>query len=69
MAFDPLTEELTRLKPAGHEVGQDLSTLSLHEIDERIAMLEREIARLREARAAKEDSRAAASAFFKLGTA
>ncbi len=69
MAFDPLMEDMLRPKPAAHEVGQDLSTLSIGEIDERIALLEREIARLREARAAKEDSRAAASAFFKLGTA
>ncbi len=69
MAFDPLTEDLPRLSPAGLEVGQDLSAVSISEIDERIAILEREIARLREARAAKEDSRAAASAFFKLGSA
>ena len=69
MAFDPLTEEQPRLKPSGHELGQDLSNLSLHELDERIDLLEREIARLKQARAAKEDSRAAASAFFKLGTA
>ncbi len=67
MAFDPLTEELPRLRPAGHAVGEDLSTLSIGELDERIAVLEREIARLKEARAAKEDSRAAASAFFKIG--
>ncbi len=69
MAFDPLMEELPSLRPAGHELGQDLSTLSIGELDERIALLEREIARLKEARAAKEDSRAAASAFFKIGAA
>lgn len=69
MAFDPLAEERPLLRPAGHEIGQDLSTLSIGELDERIAVLEREIARLKEARAAKEDSRAAASAFFKIGTA
>ena len=69
MAFDPFTEEQPLLRPTGHELGQDLSNLSLHELDERIDLLEREIARLKQARAAKEDSRAAASAFFKLGTA
>ncbi|HEX2554792.1 MAG TPA: DUF1192 domain-containing protein [Microvirga sp.] len=69
MAFDPLMEDMLRPRPAAHEVGQDLSVLSIGEIEERIELLEREIARLREARAAKEDSRAAASAFFKLGAA
>jgi uncharacterized small protein (DUF1192 family) len=68
MAFDPFAEE-TRLRPLGHEVGQDLSLLSIDEIDERIGLLEREIARLKEARSNKEQSRAAASAFFKIGSA
>ena len=66
MAIDLFADLEPRVKPADHEVGQDLSTLSIHELDERIAVLEREIARLKEARAAKEDSRAAASAFFKV---
>lgn len=69
MAFDPFAEEQVRPKASAHEIGQDLALLSLHELDERIAMLEREIGRLKEARAAKEDSRAAASAFFRLGSA
>lgn len=66
MAFDPFAEE-TRETFRGHEIGQDLSMLSIDELDERVEMLEREIARLKEARATKEISRAAASAFFKLG--
>ena len=65
MAFDPFAEEQPRLAPTSHEVGQDLSMLSIDEIDDRIAFLEREIARLKEARSRKEESRAAASAFFK----
>jgi uncharacterized small protein (DUF1192 family) len=69
MAFDPFAEEGARLAPESHELGQDLSTLSIDEIDERIALLEREIARLREARASKESTRAAASAFFRIGSA
>ena len=69
MAFDPLAEEQTRLTPMGLEVGQDLSMLSIDEIEERIVVLEREIDRLKEARAQKEQSRAAASAFFKIGSA
>ncbi|MCB8822371.1 DUF1192 domain-containing protein [Microvirga rosea] len=67
MAFDPLDEE-TRTHPVGHEFGQDLSVLSIDEIDERISMLEREINRLKEVKRGKESSKAAASAFFKLGT-
>jgi uncharacterized small protein (DUF1192 family) len=52
---------------SGHEIGQDLSMLSIDELDERVEMLEQEIARIKEAKARKENSRAAASAFFKLG--
>jgi uncharacterized small protein (DUF1192 family) len=65
MAIDPLADEKPRPKPPAHAIGQDLSTLSLAELDERIALLEREIDRLREMRARKEASKAAASAFFK----
>ena len=50
-------------------MGQDLSTLSIVELDERIELLEREIERLRggprPARRRRED---AASAFFKIVT-
>jgi len=66
MAVDLFAEELPRGKPAAHEVGQDLSTLSMTELDERIEILEREIERLKEARGRKEASKDAASAFFKL---
>jgi uncharacterized small protein (DUF1192 family) len=69
LALDPFADEKPLLKPTGHEVGQDLSMLSIDELDERIALLEREIGRLKEARARKEESRAAASAFFKIGSA
>ena len=48
-----------------HEIGQDLSMLSLAEIDERIAVLKAEIERLAEARARKDASRSAADAFFR----
>jgi uncharacterized small protein (DUF1192 family) len=65
MAFDPFAEEQVRPKATGHDIGQDLSMLSIHEIDERIALLQQEIERLKVARAKKEDSRAAASSFFK----
>jgi uncharacterized small protein (DUF1192 family) len=68
MALDPFADEPRRIA-SGHEIGQDLSMLSIDELDERVETLEREIARLKEARAKKESSLAAASAFFKLGQA
>ena len=68
MALDPFADEPRRVV-RGHEIGQDLSMLSIDELDERVETLEREIARLKDARAKKESSLAAASAFFKLGQA
>jgi uncharacterized small protein (DUF1192 family) len=65
MAFDPFAEERPRPKPAAHEIGQDLSTLSIVELNERIAILEGEIERLKEARSRKEKSRHEAGAVFK----
>ena len=65
MAIDSFADDRPCPKPPAHELGQDLSTLSLADLDERIALLQREIERLREARARKEESMAAASAFFK----
>ena len=66
MALDPFADEPQRVL-SGHEIGQDLSMLSIDELDERVEVLEREVARLKEAKARKENSLAAASAFFKLG--
>lgn len=61
--FDDETSPKTK-KPV-HEIGQDLSPLSLAEITDRISQLEAEIARLREAHARKQVSQAAADALFK----
>jgi uncharacterized small protein (DUF1192 family) len=52
-------------KKTVHEIGQDLSPLSLDEIDLRVAALKQEIERLMEARAKKDASRSAADAFFR----
>lgn len=52
-------------RKVAHEIGQDLSTLSIEEIDARVALLKAEIERLGAARRTKEASRAAADAFFK----
>ncbi len=48
-----------------HEIGQDLSTLSVEEIGERILLLTGEIERLRMAETRKRATRDAASNFFK----
>lgn len=48
-----------------HDVGQDLSLLSVDEVEERIALLFAEIERLKADAAKKRASRDAAKAFFK----
>jgi uncharacterized small protein (DUF1192 family) len=54
-----------RKKPAKHEIGSDVSALSVDELTERVAMLTAEIGRLEAAINAKKASRAAADLFFK----
>ncbi len=52
-------------KKVTHELGQDLSLLSVEDIEERIAGLAAEIERLKADAAKKRASRDAANAFFK----
>jgi uncharacterized small protein (DUF1192 family) len=52
-------------KKVSHEIGQDLSLLSVEELTERVALLKSEIARLEEAAARKRASRDAANSIFK----
>ncbi len=52
-------------KKISHEVGQDLSLLSVGDVEDRIAMLSAEIERLKADAAKKRASRDAANAFFK----
>ena len=52
-------------KKISHEIGQDLSLLSVEELAERIALLKGEIERLEAASARKRASKDAASSFFK----
>ena len=68
MAFDPLADETLRpqAQARNHIVGQDLATLSIEEIDERIAILREEISRLEQARTDKQASRTAADAVFRI---
>ncbi|WP_375158715.1 DUF1192 domain-containing protein [Bradyrhizobium sp. RDT46] len=48
-----------------HEIGQDLSLLSVEELTERVLLLKTEIARLEQAATKKRASRDAADSFFK----
>ena len=61
----PIEDDDRPRKKITHEIGQDLSLLSVEELNERIALLTTEADRLREAAAKKRASKDAASAFFK----
>ena len=52
-------------KKITHEIGQDLSLLSVEELTERIALLNAEIDRLRRRMTKKRASKDAANIFFK----
>jgi uncharacterized small protein (DUF1192 family) len=52
-------------KKLSHEIGQDVSLLSVEELTERIALLHAEIERLQQAMAKKRASKEAAANFFK----
>jgi len=61
-AIDP--DELPK-KKITHEMGQDLSLLSVAELAERIALLREEIGRLEVEMAKKRATKSAADVFFK----
>lgn len=52
-------------KKVSHEIGQELSLLSVEELAERMALLHAEIERLQATLAKKRASRDAANSFFK----
>jgi uncharacterized small protein (DUF1192 family) len=60
-----MEEDAPPKKKQPHEIGQDLSLLSVEELSERIKLLEDEIARLDAARTQKRASRTTADQFFK----
>lgn len=60
-----LDELLPRKKPSGIVLGEDISAKSEHELVERIAALEAEIKRCREAIAARQSTREAADSVFR----
>lgn len=52
-------------KKITHEIGQDLTLLSVAELNERVALMREEIARLEADVVKKQSSRSAADNFFK----
>ncbi|NNE21450.1 MAG: DUF1192 domain-containing protein [Rhizobiales bacterium] len=52
-------------KPADIVIGEDLSMLSVEELEHRIEMLENEIARIRDDIGSKQSSLSVAESFFK----
>jgi len=61
-AFD---EDDRPKKKIAHEIGQDLTLLSVRELSERIGLMKEEIARLEADIAQKQATRSAADQFFK----
>jgi uncharacterized small protein (DUF1192 family) len=61
----PVEDDDRPRKKITHEIGQDLSLLSVEELNERIALLTSEIARLQAAATKKRASKDAANSFFK----
>ena len=61
----PIDDDDRPKKKISHEIGQDLSLLSVEELTGRIALLKAEIARLEEAAGKKRASKDAANTFFK----
>lgn len=61
----PIEDDDRPRKKITHEIGQDLSLLSVEELTERVALLKTEVARLEEATVKKRASRDAANSVFK----
>jgi uncharacterized small protein (DUF1192 family) len=61
----PMEDDDRPRRKITHEIGQDLSLLSVEELTERIALLTAEIARLETAATGKRASKDAANSFFK----
>jgi uncharacterized small protein (DUF1192 family) len=53
------------IKKVSHEIGQDISLLSVFELKERVGILQDEVVRLEAAAVAKDAAKNAADAFFK----
>ena len=60
-----IDDEPPKKKKAGHELGEDLSTLSLNELEDRIGLLKAEIERIETVIRSKRASADVAASFFK----
>jgi uncharacterized small protein (DUF1192 family) len=60
-----LFDEETPKKKRAHEIGEDLASLSVDELGERVGLLQTEISRIEAAIAAKKASAETAASFFK----
>ena len=60
-----MEEEELKKKQAGYKLGQDLSELSVDEIDEMTIILKNEVERLKQARQSKSSHLSAAEALFR----
>jgi uncharacterized small protein (DUF1192 family) len=65
VAMPAIDEDDRPKKKISHEIGQDLTLLSVKELDERVALLNEEIARLEADKVKKQAQRSAADQFFK----
>jgi uncharacterized small protein (DUF1192 family) len=65
MAMPAFDDDDRPKKKITHEIGQDLTLLSVAELNERIALMREEIARLEADVVKKQSSRSAADNFFK----
>ena len=61
----PIEDDDRPRKKVTHEIGQDLSLLSVEELGERVALLTSEVERLQAAATKKRASKDAANSFFK----
>jgi uncharacterized small protein (DUF1192 family) len=61
----PIEDDDRPRKKISHDIGQDLSLLSVEELAERIALMNLEIERLQAAMTKKRASKDAANSFFK----
>ena len=61
----PIEDDDRPKKKVSHEIGQDLSLLSVEELTERIALLSTEVERLQAAVTKKRASKEAANSVFK----
>lgn len=60
-----IDDEPPKKKKAAHELGEDLSTLSLNELEDRIGLLKTEIERIENVIRSKRTSADVAASFFK----